>query len=827
VADLIGNPRGLAWSLAMGLVPKVALSQRDRALAFVMALSGNPEKALRILLANPDAMTACDLTPGDIMLALGGNAGRFDRLESLMELEVERARWAGWLHWTHIDDLNLMLLSATRIPSVARAWLNAKLHPIPGGWVMPPRWVNRFVAVTPVPISGEAEFLEAATDASIAASGQMTRDFPSVPVRFRVRGKANGIVTVDWDDPFGVPGKRIKEVVKLAGGDFDGKSRCWDVPEDRMPKLASALTWEHEVIPEGLEEFLEARSVTDDDDAERIAAGMTTIHLVREDTREVHLRLSSRHRGFWDLVQSFGGRYVKGVHVVPVMALGDLVRSLEGLADIEDTGVLGALRRHEDRAFALEQTSSLIRIPETTPTGVRLFRHQVEGADFLARASGRYGLKGAILADDMGMGKSVQAIIAADVTHAKRGAVLVLAPAGLKLSWRDEITTWLGPDKRIFIAEGRTAKPVPKDAEWIICGFETVADWVSEIIAAEPVLAIVDEAQRMGTRGTNMAKGLFGHRKERGILPVVPAVWCLTGTPIQNRPAELHNLLRAIGHPLGDDYIGYGKHFCAGVNNGHGWNFKGASNLPELAGILRPFVLRRTKADTLGLPERIRQIVRVRLDGEALTEYRRGVAALLSKADDGILVGQITLMKRLTALSKAQVALDLVQDVLSSGGKVVVFSEYPEVLNRIAAGLPKAACVRIDGAVPTADRKGIEDKFQSDPKIRVFLGQIRAAGVGLNLTAAQDVIVVDLPWNPKALSQAEDRVHRIGSHGVVTVRRILAEGTLDHDLHDILRMKEGMADDFEGGLIKRDTPENEDGAIMREVIRRVRKSHGA
>jgi SWI/SNF-related matrix-associated actin-dependent regulator 1 of chromatin subfamily A len=824
VADILRDTAGFAYRVGMGAIPNAPISPRDRAMALSLALADRTEMVGLLLGANPKLAEALGLDGQTIHDCFGVGGGRFPRLRAAQDLEAERQRMAGKLWWAHIEDLNVFLLTGTRIPVSARVWLSAKLHAIPGGWVMPQGWVSRFLDVfTAVPIVDADRLAAKAEGAPPNKSGRFAQDFPFDLVTVRVVSQQDGALSLDWDKPFGPAGQRVKDCVKRLGGVFT--SPTWTVPEAALPALGSALAWDHEVSWEPLHPWLDKRSERDETVGEAVAAGTVPLELVGETIKEIKLRPAFRHKGLWDIVQSFGGKFEQrlGAYVVPKLALGDLLRALEPLEEVAAWEAIPALDRFEEDSLAHAAAAAAVVAPELTPTGTRLFRHQVDGVGFLLRSVGLDGLKGVILGDDMGLGKTLEAIIAADLLLGRRGPALVVTTASMKLAWRDEIVQWLGLGKRVTILEGLNgACPLPM-TDWIIVNYDVLPAWADRIREAKPRLAILDEAQMLGTQGTVRAKALFGERKKPGILTGVDTVWCLTGTPLQNRPKELFNLLKAIGHPLGEDWMRYGLRYCGGKQGGFGWDFKGKSNLEELGERLRPYLLRRRKVDIQGLPEKIERDLRVTLDGDALAEYQRGYADLMARADETLEIATMTRLKRLTALAKAAVTLELAQAVLDAGNKVVIFSNYPEVLTRIQAKLKRGSSVLIHGGIAPRDRHGLVAAFQTDPKITTFLGQMSACGVGLNLTAAQHAFLNDLSWNPKVMAQAGDRIHRIGSQGVVNIVRVIAEGTFDRDLLAVVEPKMVMIDTFETSVAPTDSVEDLDvSPVIRDVLKRLR-----
>ena len=300
----------------------------------------------------------------------------------------------------------------------------------------------------------------------------------------------------------------------------------------------------------------------------------------------------------------------------------------------------------------------------------------------------------------------------------------------------------------------------------------------------------------------------------------------LTGTPIVNRPVELHPILRSIDRKEWGNWRQYVTRYCGGFQTEYGWDVSGASNLDELQDRLRATcMVRRLKADVLtDLPAKRRQVIELPENGciSAIRAERqaseRGSARLrdlraaveMAKVSDDpedykIAVAALregvqahfTTISRLrmnTAVAKVPYVADHIREVLDAGtAKVIVFAHHHAVTDRLAAEFG-ADAVRLDGRDKMEDRDLAVRRFQEDPSVKVFLGGIQAAGVGLTLTAAAHVIFAELDWVPGNLSQAEDRCHRIGQTASVLVQHLVLEGSIDATMAQRLVDKQEVID---------------------------------
>jgi SWI/SNF-related matrix-associated actin-dependent regulator 1 of chromatin subfamily A len=415
-----------------------------------------------------------------------------------------------------------------------------------------------------------------------------------------------------------------------------------------------------------------------------------------------------------------------------------------------------------------------------------LFPHQVEGAAFLLGPG-----RGAILADEMGLGKTRQAIVAAD---ALGGDVLVVCPAGLRLNWARELRLALG-SADVHVADGRDLG----SARWTIMSYDMVKRHHARLLERSWRVAILDEAHYIKNRTSQRTRLLVGgdgkrglpEGRVRGVLGRAERVFLLTGTPLTSRPLDLFPLLQAIEHPLGDDLMAFAGRYCAAFYTGFGWDLKGASNLDELHERLSDVLLRRVKEQVLELPPKLRTYMPVEVDLAAYRQvWRDHVARSKQRRRRGKrgLLAEIAKLRHAAALAKIPAALALVEDMVAQGEKVVVFTAYQAVVDAFV-GRFQGQAVRVTGRMGNKAREASVEAFQQDDAVRVFVGNLKAAGVGITLTAARQVVFTDYSYVPADHLQAEDRPCRIGQRDAVTVTYLSAVGTLDEEVEQLLAHK--------------------------------------
>jgi SWI/SNF-related matrix-associated actin-dependent regulator 1 of chromatin subfamily A len=415
-----------------------------------------------------------------------------------------------------------------------------------------------------------------------------------------------------------------------------------------------------------------------------------------------------------------------------------------------------------------------------------LYPHQQAGVEFLARR-GR-----AILGDDMGLGKTRQAIIALKES-APAGVFLVICPASLKLNWAREIRL-VDPDARIeVLGVSGCEHPAP---QWVIVNYDLLARHAERLRAVGWAGVALDEAHfiKNASQRSSQALKILGVSDDRRAALAGPRlVFLLTGTPMPNRPRDLFNLLRAVGHPAARSFISFARQYCGAYRNNYGWVTDGASNLSELNLLLKEVMLRRRKDEVLDLPPKIRTWVPLQITGEAAWNANEGflnwfLGSDASRPNDTEFLARITKLRLTLHKAKHAACAERIRDVVASGQKVIVFTCYTEGITRHKKALGDQA-VTITGADNARQRMAAMDAFQKDPKVTVALCNLIAGGVGLNLTAATHVIFQDLDWVPANHLQAEDRCYRIGQDRQVTVEYLLAHGTLDAYIARLLDAK--------------------------------------
>jgi SWI/SNF-related matrix-associated actin-dependent regulator 1 of chromatin subfamily A len=396
-----------------------------------------------------------------------------------------------------------------------------------------------------------------------------------------------------------------------------------------------------------------------------------------------------------------------------------------------------------------------------------------------------------ILADDMGLGKTTSTIIAALESGSKK--VLIICPATLKINWKREIENY--SDKSIYIAE---SKNFSTEADYVIINYDIIKNFHdpkkkddSQVLAAKFDLVIIDEAHYIKNATAQRTKLI------NDIIKNTERIWLLTGTPMTSRPIDYFNLLSIIDSPVAKNWMAYAIRYCSGYQFNVGgrkvWNVTGASNLEELRDRTLGLTLRRLKENVLDLPDKIITPVYLRLKSKSYENVMGEYYDWYDKNPDEsksltVQFSKLTKVRQIIADEKIAQTIELAENIIEQDKKVIIFCNFTDSLNKITEHFGKAA-VKLDGSMSKPNRQNSVDQFQDNPKVKVFVGNIKAAGVGITLTAAEAVIMNDLSFLPSDHAQAEDRAYRYGQKNNVLVYYPIFENTIEGVIYDILNNK--------------------------------------
>lgn len=447
-----------------------------------------------------------------------------------------------------------------------------------------------------------------------------------------------------------------------------------------------------------------------------------------------------------------------------------------------------------------------------------LYPFQQRGVAFIEARQGR-----ALIGDEMGLGKTIQALAWLQLHPELRPAVIV-TPASLKINWEREIMRWITDWGRIEILEGTNPKTGFMSherltrANLLIINYDILPHWVDTLRKLNPQVLITDECHYYKNNSAKRTKAVKRLAKR------VPHFIALSGTPIVNRPVEAYNALNIIDPTVVPSFWDYAQRYCGAKHNGYGWDFSGATNTQELhRKLVSTVMIRRLKQDVLTeLPDKTRAFVPMELDNRSdynmaeldfidFVQKTKGAEAS-RRAESAQALAEIEGLKQLSVRGKLRSAISWIRNFLDVDGKLVVFATHRFVIDTLMEEF-KDVAVKVDGSVSGTHRQDAVDRFQTDDGVRLFVGNIRAAGVGITLTASSNVAFVELPWTPGELTQAEDRCHRIGQRAAVNIHYLLATNTIEEHIAGLLDRKRKVLDAVLDGQ------QTEEESLLSELIK--------
>lgn len=520
-----------------------------------------------------------------------------------------------------------------------------------------------------------------------------------------------------------------------------------------------------------------------------------------------------------------------------VAALGDMMRDLgvsadallDGGAELPTYQAFYLDREYgdavRDRAFEdylcyLDEPGELVAAPASLVDTLRPY--QVEGFRWLARLAS-LGF-GGILADEMGLGKTLQMIALVKSLRDSGqlgGPVLVACPASLVFNWADEFARF-APDVPVVPLEGSRVQRemlverAEGESRVIVASYDRVRIDGPQLARAEWGMVVLDEAQYIKNHATKTTRAV---KRLRSRLR-----FALTGTPVENRLSELWSIFDFLMPGFLGSYERFRERYELGIIG------EDEETAARLRALIEPFVLRRRKADVLtDLPAKFESIRYVPLDREQRRLYdgaeqrlredlnaqkrqnasranRRGHIPDAEKSAVEVLA-ELTRLRQIAldpalvfenykgGAEKQGAIMELVDEAMEAGRKVLIFSQFTSYLDVLAAELDRRGIghFAITGATPKRERVRLVNEFNGN-ETPVFLVSLKAGGTGLNLTGASVVVHADPWWNAAATDQATDRAHRIGQNREVDVYKVVAKGTIEERIVALQQAKRDLAD---------------------------------
>nr|DAH30394.1 MAG TPA: Chromatin remodeling complex ATPase [Bacteriophage sp.] len=469
-----------------------------------------------------------------------------------------------------------------------------------------------------------------------------------------------------------------------------------------------------------------------------------------------------------------------------------------------------------------------VDIPKDFEFKTKPFNHQIDGV--------RFGLnkKRFLLGDDQGLGKTKQIIDfvgCLEKTDKINKVLIICGVNSLKYNWQSEIG--IHSDEKGWVLGTRFRKTIGKayegstkdkladlenlpDCRYIITNIESLRAGAEKITKTKYHFPIAEKLQELCKNGTisviafdecHKSKDPTSLQSRAMLLLSAPYMSAMSGTPLMNNPLDLYFPIHWLGYEPHSFYQ-FKQHYCTYGGWG-GSQVVGYKNLEEIRAMMDNIMLRRLKSEVLDLPEKIRKIEYVDMTSKQNQIYKEvynGVMSDLQKIKFSnnplsmmIRLRQATgwtgiLSQTVQESAKMDRMVELIEEISASGQKAIIFSNWESITEVAREKLKSYNPAYITGATKADERMKEVDRFQNNDKCKVIIGTIGAMGTGLTLTAAQNVIFLDSPWNMALKAQAEDRAHRIGTQGTVSVITLCCRDTIDERIEEIVQKKGEISD---------------------------------
>lgn len=446
-----------------------------------------------------------------------------------------------------------------------------------------------------------------------------------------------------------------------------------------------------------------------------------------------------------------------------------------------------------------------------TKTKLDLYPFQKQGVNFMIKSKGK-----CLLGDEMGLGKSIQAITYAHINNFK---TLIICPASLKLMWQDEIKKFTNRKSMVLYADKiKKQKTNINKYDFVIINYEIVKKVIDNGIDFKGFdLVIADESFYIKNPKSKRSKAVRSFKN-------IPHRICLTGTPIMNRPAELWAQLNFIEPQMFKNAWSFYMRYADAKRTRFGWDISGASHLDELRSRLNGIMLRRLKENVLKeLPPKTETLVRTELPKEMRKKYQdlyNKFEQLIFTDTKAVQMARLTYLKQFLSASKLSEATEIINNVIENGDKIVVFSQYLEPLHSLKKVFGNNA-VLFEGSMDEEQKNNAVKSFQEE-KPQVFLGSVIASCAGITLTKAEKVLFVDLPWQPAIIAQASDRCHRISQKGNVNIYYMITDNTIDEEIYELIHKKINVISEL---FNEKKIINTEKQSVLNEFLDKIKKNN--
>jgi len=462
-----------------------------------------------------------------------------------------------------------------------------------------------------------------------------------------------------------------------------------------------------------------------------------------------------------------------------------------------------------DAMYELKDNSVTVIMKNTLPYYDKFYQHQ---KDTLMQAFYHQFFFGAL---DMGLGKTA---ISASISRMMQAeCTLIVCPAAVKWNWFRDLTSKLwGFNELFFTILDRTKRRTitALNERFIIVNYDIIGNYEAYFATKNVRHIIFDESHYLKNHNSLRYKAV---KKIVDLFPEAKITF-LSGTPVANRVNDIFAYLKLINHELGQSHKKFITEFTVTTSGRGGERVTGGKNLQDLNMKLANFMIRKTKEECLDLPGKIFLSYRFELD-DYRDEYDKIIEEMSQRKEFKNLNSDLHSLNILTSKAKLPGIKELAETIIESGKKVVIFGSYRDPINELQEYF-KERCVKIDGSVDSFTRDQHIQRFHNDPECMVFLGNMRAAGVGINLTNSSDVIFLNFPFTVAELYQATDRCDRIGQKFAVNVHYTFCDESIDEYIYEIIVDKEkdinALIDQGKEAVLRESTTE----ILMKKLLNR-------
>lgn len=386
---------------------------------------------------------------------------------------------------------------------------------------------------------------------------------------------------------------------------------------------------------------------------------------------------------------------------------------------------------------------------------------------------------------EQGLGKTIIAGSLSKMLSIRR--TLIICPASLKHNWYKELCGPVTQFNQMYFSildanRHRTIKAFQE--RFVICNFDSLEKHMDHILSSEIGHIIIDECVSIKSTSTGRFKMC------EKIVKANPnaKVTLLSGTPVRNRVNDIYAYLRITNHALGHNYAHFLREYTISQKGrGNQVRITGAKNTDVLWRQISNFMIRKRKEDCLDLPDKIYGKLHFDLN-DYKAEYDKAVKEALEQSGKTSLNSSVHSINIVTSKAKVKGVIEFAESIIDQGEKVVIFTGYTDIIHTLQDHFGDK-CVMINGSVHSEERMNRVDRFMTDDTCMVFIGQTLAAGTGLTLTVASNMIFCDFPFSPADLVQAEDRCHRISQKKAVNIFYAVADESIDDHLYDLICQK--------------------------------------